>query len=234
MGARVLVTADMKVSTDHISPAGAIAKDSPAAKYLIEKGVNPIDFNSYGARRGNDEVMTRGGFANVKFKNELAQGKQGWWTMNHLTGEIDTIYDTGMKYQKEGIPAIILGADSYGRGSSRDWASKAVQLQGVKAVIVKDFERIHRSNLIGSGVYPLTFKKGEGWKELNLDGTETYDILGLSEGLEIGKMLKIVAHKQNGSRIEFEVQLRIDTPIELDYFLYGGIMTYIVSKELGS
>ena len=229
-GARVLVMADMKVSTDHISPAGAIAKDSPAAKYLIEHGVSPADFNTYGSRRGNHEVMMRGTFANVKFINLLGGGKKGWWTTNFLTNKIDTTFDTAMEYIKNNIPSIVLGVDSYGRGSSRDWAAKGPSLLGIKAVLAKDFERIHRSNLIGVAILPLEFKKGEGWKELGLDGTETYDILGL-EDLEPGKMLKVVAHK-NGNKKEFEVKLRIDTPIELDYFLYGGIMPYLVSKEL--
>lgn len=232
-GARVLVMLGDKVSTDHISPAGAIPKESPAGKYLLEHGVKPHQFNTYGARRGNHEVMMRGTFANVRIKNQLVPGKEGWWTKYIPTNEIMTIFDAAMRYKKENIPVIVLGAKQYGQGSSRDWAGKGPALLGVRAVIAKDFERIHRSNLIGMGVLPLQFKEGEGWKELGLDGTEEYDIIGLSEGLTPRKELKVIAKKQDGTKIEFNVIARIDTEMELEYYRYGGIMQYVIADILG-
>ncbi|MHA2365596.1 MAG: aconitate hydratase, partial [Candidatus Hodarchaeales archaeon] len=230
--AKVLVLANEKVSTDHISPAGAIAPDSPAGQYLQNLGVTPIDFNTYGSRRGNHEVMMRGTFGNIRLRNQLVPEKEGWWTKNHLTGEIATIYDTAMEYMKQGNPSIVMGVESYGRGSSRDWAGKGPLLQGIKIVIAKEFERIHRSNLIGMGVLPMTFKPNEGWQELGLNGTETYDIIGLKDGLKPGMTANVIVHKPDGLKIEFEVDVRLDTPIEIEYFLYGGIMPYIVSKVL--
>ena len=232
-GARVLVLLGDKVSTDHISPAGAIPKDSPAGKYLIEHGVKPHEFNTYGSRRGNHEVMMRGTFANVRVRNHLVPGKEGWWTKYIPTNEIMTIFDAAMKYKEENIPVIVLGAKQYGQGSSRDWAGKGPALLGVRAVIAKDFERIHRSNLIGMGVLPLNFKEGEGWQELGLDGTEEYDIIGLSEGLHPRKELTVIAKKADGTKIEFNVIARIDTEMELEYYRFGGIMQYVIADILG-
>jgi aconitate hydratase len=229
--ARVLLTLGDKVSTDHISPAGGIAKDSPAANYLIDHGVDPFDFNTYGARRGNHEVMIRGTYANVRVRNQLIPGKEGWWTRYLPTNEESTIYDASRRYIEEKIPLIVLGGSQYGQGSSRDWGAKGPVLLGVKAKIVKNYERIHRSNLIGMGVLPLQFENGDGWEELGLDGTETFDILGISDGLTPKMKLRVIA-KKNGSTKEFSVILRVDSPIEVDYICYGGIMPYIVSQTL--
>ncbi|MHA2336075.1 MAG: aconitate hydratase AcnA [Candidatus Hodarchaeales archaeon] len=230
-GARVLLKLGDKVSTDHISPAGGIAKDSPAATYLIEHGIDPFDFNTYGARRGNHEVMVRGTYANVRVRNQLVPGKEGWWTKYLPTNEETTIYDASQRYIENKIPLIVLGGAQYGQGSSRDWGSKGPALLGVKAKIAKNYERIHRSNLIGMGVLPLQFEKGEGWEELGLDGTESFDILGISDGLTPKMKLKVIA-KKNGSSKEFSVVLRVDSPVEVDYICYGGIMPYIVSHIL--
>ncbi|MHA2294743.1 MAG: aconitate hydratase AcnA [Candidatus Hodarchaeales archaeon] len=231
-GARVLVMASEKVSTDHISPAGAIAKDSPAGKYLQDKGISVEDFNTYGSRRGNHEVMMRGTFANILLRNQLAEGKEGWWTKDHLSGSIDSVYDTAMKYKKKNIPAIILGSNQYGQGSSRDWGAKGPLLQGVKAVIAKAFERIHRSNLIGMGIIPLEFESGEGWQELGLNGTEIYNVTGMSKGLKPRMKVQIEANKEDGSKVEFSAKVRLDTAIEIDYYQHGGILQYVLSKLL--
>jgi aconitate hydratase len=230
-GANVLVLASEKVSTDHISPAGAIAVDSPAGKYLIEHGVDPPNFNSYGSRRGNHEVMMRGTFANVRLKNVLADGKEGWWTKYIPTGEIMAIFDAAIKYKDNRIPLIVLGAKQYGQGSSRDWAAKGPLLQGVRAVIVENFERIHRSNLIGMGILPIIFENGESWSSLGLDGSESYDILNL-DTIEVNKKISIVAKKTGGESVTFNATLAINAPVEIDYMKMGGILPYIVSKFL--
>ncbi|MFW9992566.1 MAG: aconitate hydratase AcnA [Candidatus Odinarchaeota archaeon] len=230
-GARVLVMASSKVSTDHISPAGEIAEDSPAGKYLQEKGIGIEDFNTYGSRRGNHEVMMRGTFGNVLFRNQLAD-KEGWWTRDHLTGEIRPIFDTGVGYKAKNIPGLILGSVQYGQGSSRDWAAKGPLLQGIKVVIARAFERIHRSNLIGMGILPLEFEKGEGWQELGLDGTEIYDITGLKNGLKSRMKAHVTAYKDDGLKVEFSTVVRLDTPIEIDYYLHGGILQYVLSQLL--
>ncbi|MGQ4892801.1 MAG: aconitate hydratase AcnA [Candidatus Njordarchaeia archaeon] len=231
-GARVLVLLEDRVSTDHISPAGAIHPESPAGKYLIEHGVKIEDFNTYGSRRGNHEVMMRGTFANVRVKNQLVPGKEGWWTKYIPTGEITSVYEAAMKYKQEGIPLIILGGKNYGVGSSRDWAAKGPALLGVKAVIAESFERIHRSNLIGMGVLPLEFEPGQGWKQLGLTGEEEYDIIGLSEGLEPRKKLKVIARKKDGTTIEFNVTASLNTKEEVEIYLNGGIMPYIVREMI--
>ncbi len=227
-GAHVLVLLEDRVSTDHISPAGQIAPESPAGKYLIEKGVDIRDFNTYGSRRGNHEVMMRGTFANVRVKNLLVPEKEGWWTKHIPSGLVMSTYEAAMKYKTENIPVIILAGKQYGVGSSRDWAAKGPALLGVKAVIAESYERIHRSNLVGMGVLPLQFEEGQGWKQLGLDGTEKYDIIGISEGLSIHKKLKVIATKTDGSTIEFNVIARLDAPIEIEYYRHGGIMPYIV------
>jgi aconitate hydratase len=233
IGARVLVLLGDRITTDHISPAGAILPGSPAGKYLMEKGVDPADFNTYGARRGNHEVMMRGTFSNVRLKNLLVPGKEGWWTKHLPSGEVMSVYDAAMRYKAEGTPLLVLAGKQYGAGSSRDWAAKGVYLLGVKAVIAESFERIHRSNLVGMGVLPLQFKPGEGWKTLGLDGTEVFDIIGISEGLKPRKELTVRARKADGSTVEFKVIARLDTPIEVEYYRHGGILQYVLRKLLG-
>jgi aconitate hydratase len=233
IGARVLVLLGDRITTDHISPAGAILPGSPAGKYLTEKGVDPADFNTYGARRGNHEVMMRGTFANVRLKNLLVQGREGWWTRHLPSGEVMTVYDAAMRYKAEGTPLLVLAGKQYGAGSSRDWAAKGVYLLGVKAVMAESFERIHRSNLVGMGVLPLQFRPGEGWKTLGLDGTEVFDIIGISEGLKPRKELTVRARKADGSTVEFKVIARLDTPIEVEYYRHGGILQYVLRKLLG-
>jgi aconitate hydratase len=233
IGARVLVLLGDRITTDHISPAGAILAGSPAGKYLMEKGVDPADFNTYGARRGNHEVMMRGTFANVRLKNLLVPGREGWWTRHLPSGEVMTVYDAAMRYKAEGTPLLVLAGKQYGAGSSRDWAAKGVYLLGVRAVIAESFERIHRSNLVGMGVLPLQFRPGEGWKTLGLDGTEVFDIIGISEGLKPRKELTVRARKADGSTVEFKVIARLDTPIEVEYYRHGGILQYVLRKLLG-
>lgn len=231
-GARVLELLDDKISTDHISPAGVISEDSPAADYLRDHGVSKELFNSYGSRRGNHEVMMRGTFANVRVENQLAEGKKGWWTKYLPTNEIMTTYDASRKYIEEDIPVIGLGGMQYGQGSSRDWAAKGPELLGMKAVIAKSFERIHRSNLVGMGVLPLQFKKGEGWRELGIDGSETFDIKGISEGLDLYKELDVTATKADGSKIEFKVTALLYTEPEVEYIRFGGILPYVLAQLL--
>jgi len=229
-GAYVLVMAGDSVTTDHISPAGSIHPESPAGRYLIEKGVKPSDFNSYGSRRGNHEVMMRGTFANVRFRNYLIKEEiRGWWTIYVPTGERMSIYEAAMRYKENGIPLIILAGKEYGSGSSRDWAAKGTALLGVRAVIAESFERIHRSNLVGMGVLPLQFKDGQNVKSLNLTGFERFDILGIKD-IYPKKTLRVIAHRDNGEKVEFEVIARLDTPVEVEYFKHGGILPYVLRK----
>ncbi len=227
-GARALALLGDSVTTDHISPAGNIAKSSPAAKYLIAQGVQPADFNSYGARRGNHEVMMRGTFANIRLRNLLLPGTEGGVTVHIPSGESMSIFDAAVKYKADATPLVILAGKEYGTGSSRDWAAKGTMLLGVKAVIAESFERIHRSNLIGMGVLPLQFKEGENAQSLGLSGKETFDILGLERGA--AKFVKIIARSQDGKEKQFEVRLRIDTPKELDYYRHGGILHYVLRQ----
>ena len=230
MRARVLAKLGDSVTTDHISPAGAIKADSPAGEYLAAHGVARRDFNSYGSRRGNHEVMIRGTFANIRLRNELVPGVEGGFTVNHLTGERVTIYDAAQSYAAAGVPLVILGGKEYGSGSSRDWAAKGTSLLGVRAVITESFERIHRSNLIGMGVLPLQFPAGQSAASLGLDGTETYDISGvtaLNEG-HTPATLAVRATRADGAVVEFETDLRIDTPGEADYYRNGGILQYVL------
>ncbi len=223
--ARCLAKLGGSVTTDHISPAGAIAPDSPAGKYLQEKGVAIRDFNSYGSRRGNHEVMMRGTFANIRLRNQLAPGTEGSWTCHQPSGDKMSIFDASVKYQEAGVPLIILAGTEYGTGSSRDWAAKGTLLLGVKAVIAQSYERIHRSNLIGMGVLPLQFADGEGAESLGLDGTEEFAITGITEGLEPGKMLKVTAGDKS-----FTVKCRVDTPQEVEYLKAGGILQYVLRQ----
>ncbi|PZR53825.1 aconitate hydratase [Xylanimonas oleitrophica] len=229
-GARVLAKLGDSVTTDHISPAGAIKPDSPAGRYLAEHGVERRDFNSYGSRRGNHEIMIRGTFANIRLKNQLLDGVEGGFTYNFVKGAQDTIYDAAQDYAAQGTPLVVLGGKEYGSGSSRDWAAKGTALLGVKAVITESFERIHRSNLIGMGVLPLQFPAGENAASLGLDGTETFDIAGitaLNEGTT-PRTVHVTATKQDGSKVEFDAVVRIDTPGEADYYRNGGILQYVL------
>ena len=234
-GARVLALLGDSVTTDHISPAGAIKADSPAGRYLAEHGVARRDFNSYGSRRGNHEVMIRGTFANIRLRNQLLDGVEGGYTRNFLTGEQESIFDASQAYQAAGIPLVVLGGKEYGSGSSRDWAAKGTALLGVKAVIAESFERIHRSNLIGMGVVPLQFPAGQSAESLGLDGTETFSITGLTtlnEGVT-PRTVAVRAQRADGSVVSFDATVRIDTPGEADYFRNGGILQYVL-RQLAS
>jgi aconitate hydratase len=231
-GARVLAALGDSVTTDHISPAGSIAKASPAGSYLIEHGVTPVDFNSYGARRGNDRVMTRGTFANIRIRNAIAPGTEGGVTRYLPENAIMSIYDAAMLYQAESTPLIVLAGAEYGTGSSRDWAAKGTYLLGVRAVIAQSYERIHRSNLVGMGVLPLEFIDGASWKSLGLTGEEVFDIQGLDDQLQPGAVLTITAKSADGSCKTFTARARIDTPVELDYYRNGGILQTVLRKML--
>jgi aconitate hydratase len=231
-GARVLALLGDSVTTDHISPAGSIAVDSPAGQYLISKGVEPKDFNSYGSRRGNHEVMMRGTFANIRIRNLLAPGTEGGVTTHIPSGEQMSIYDAGMKYIDEGVPSIVIAGKEYGTGSSRDWAAKGPALQGVKAVIVESFERIHRSNLVGMGVLPLQFKDGESAVSLGLTGKETYSVTGISGDLSPLQDATVTATGDDGNTKTFMTTVRIDTPVEIDYYRNGGILHTVLRDFL--
>ena len=231
-GARVLVMVGDSVTTDHISPAGSIKKDSPAGKYLVENGVQPIDFNSFGARRGNDRVMTRGTFANIRLRNLIAPGTEGGVTTYLPTGQVMPIYDASMLYRKDNTPLIALAGTDYGMGSSRDWAAKGTNLLGIRAVIAESFERIHRSNLVGMGVLPMVFKKGQNRETLGLTGRERYDIVGLTDSIKPGQDLKVVATADDGAKKEFTVTCRIDTPVEVEYYRHGGILHRVLRQML--
>jgi aconitate hydratase len=250
-GARALAIFGDSVTTDHISPAGSIKKTSPAGKYLIENGVTAEDFNSYGSRRGNDRVMTRGTFANVRIKNLMVPGVEGGVTRffsgrvrenadatgekpgaftSAATGEVMPIYDASIKYQAAKVSLVVLAGQEYGTGSSRDWAAKGTNLLGVKAVVAQSFERIHRSNLVGMGVLPLQFKEGTTAQSLQLDGTETYDIVGLDANLKPQQDLTLKITRQDGGMEDVPVRCRIDTPIEIDYYQHGGILPYVLRQ----
>ncbi len=226
--ARVLALLGDSVTTDHISPAGSIAKDSPAAEYLQAQGVKPADFNSYGSRRGNHEVMMRGTFANIRLRNQLAPGTEGGWTRHQPSGEQMSIYDASLQYQQSATPLVVLAGSEYGTGSSRDWAAKGTLLLGVKAVIAKSYERIHRSNLIGMGVLPLQFLDGEGADTLGLTGSETFDIVGHADAS--AESVTVTATSADSGPITFEARIRIDTPKERDYYEHGGILHYVLRQ----
>jgi aconitate hydratase len=229
-GARVLGLFGDSITTDHISPAGGIALNSPAAKYLIERGVKPEDFNQYGTRRGNHEVMMRGTFANIRLKNLLLGGEEGGNTLHFPDGEKMPMYDAAMKYQAEGVPLIVIAGKEYGTGSSRDWAAKGTALLGIRAVIAESFERIHRANLVGMGVLPLQFKEGENAKTLGLGGREVYDIVGISDDIKPRQELRVVATREDGDKIEFNVLARLDTPVDVDYYKNGGILQTVLRR----
>lgn len=234
VGARVLAKLGDSVTTDHISPAGAIKGDSPAGRYLAAHGVERKDFNSYGSRRGNHEVMVRGTFANIRLRNQLVPGIEGGFTKNLLNGQVEAIYDAAMAYRDAGIPLVVLGGKEYGSGSSRDWAAKGTSLLGVKAVIAESFERIHRSNLIGMGVVPLEYPEGENADTLGLDGTEVFSISGLTEFNEgrTPRTVHVNATKADGSTVDFDAVVRVDTPGEADYYRNGGILQYKLRQLL--
>jgi aconitate hydratase len=230
--ARPLAIFGDSVTTDHISPAGAIKASSPAGLYLQERGVSIEDFNSYGARRGNHEVMVRGTFANVRIRNLMVPGVEGGVTIHHPSGDRISIYEAAMRYQSEGVPLVVIAGQEYGTGSSRDWAAKGTRLLGVKAVVAQSFERIHRSNLVGMGVLPCQFKEGANAASLRLDGTEQFELIGLEAGVKPLQDLKLVITRADGVRETVPVTLRIDTPIEIDYYQHGGILPFVLRQLL--
>jgi aconitate hydratase len=229
VGARVLALFGDNITTDHISPAGNIKKASPAGEFLGEHQVMQRDFNSYGSRRGNHEVMMRGTFANIRIKNEMVAGVEGGWTKYQPSGEQMPIYDAAERYKREGVPLVVFGGKEYGMGSSRDWAAKGTALLGIKAVVVESFERIHRSNLVGMGVLPLTFKDGATRQSLGLTGRETIDILGLEE-LRAGMDLRMLIHREAGNTDEVMLKCRVDTDDEVEYYRNGGILHYVLRE----
>jgi aconitate hydratase len=235
-GARVIAVLGDSVTTDHISPAGSIKKDSPAGRYLLAHGVTLPDFNSYGSRRGNHEVMVRGTFANTRIRNRLAPGTEGGVTTYLPTGEVMSIYDAATRYQADGTPLLVLAGKEYGSGSSRDWAAKGPALQGIRAVIAESYERIHRSNLVGMGILPLQFAVGQSTESLGLTGRETFDLEGLSQAIEsrfaAGRTLRVRSRREDGSSFGFEVTIRIDTPQEVLYYQHGGILQYVLRQLL--
>jgi aconitate hydratase len=231
-GARALGIFGDSVTTDHISPAGAIKATSPAGQYLMSRGIKPEDFNSYGSRRGNDLVMTRGTFANVRIKNLMVPGTEGGITIHQPTGERMSIYDAAMRYAREKVPLVILAGHEYGTGSSRDWAAKGTRLLGVRAVVAASFERIHRSNLVGMGVLPLQFLEGTNAQTLKLDGSETFSVTGLSESMGPGQQVTLEIQRAAGGIDSVPVKLRIDTPIEVDYYRHGGILPFVLRDLL--
>ncbi|HZH68773.1 MAG TPA: aconitate hydratase, partial [Chitinophagales bacterium] len=230
-GARVLLSLGDSITTDHISPAGSFTSKSAAGQYLIERGVKPYDFNSYGSRRGNHEVMMRGTFANVRIKNKITD-KEGGYSKHIPSGETDFVYNVAMRYAEENTPLVILAGKEYGSGSSRDWAAKGTVLLGVRAVIAESYERIHRSNLVQMGVAPLVFTDGQNADSLGLDGTEEYSISGLAEGLVPHKILDVKAVHSSGKETNFKVLARLDAPIEIEYYKNGGILQYVLRDFL--
>ena len=232
-GARVLLALGDSVTTDHISPAGSIPTDSPAGRYLVSLGVAPADFNSYGARRGNDRVMVRGTFANTRIRNRLAPGIEGGFTTDFTDGVVKPVYDAAESYHREGTPLLVLAGKDYGMGSSRDWAAKGPHLLGVRAVLAESFERIHRSNLVMMGILPLTYPEGANAATLGLDGTESYDI-GLDDGLEPRSPIRVTARRADATCVEFSAVARVDTPPEVEYLRHGGILAMVLRRLAAS
>ena len=230
IAARPLLILGDSVTTDHISPAGAIPKDGAAGEYLIEYQIRPEDFNSFGSRRGNHEVMMRGSFANIRIRNEMLPGTEGGYSRHYPSGEEGSVFDVAMRYKDEGVPLVVIGGKLYGTGSSRDWAAKGSLLLGVKAVIVESIERIHRSNLIGMGVLPLQFKDGQGRASLKLDGTETWDLTGLKDGIKTGMDVAAKITRADGSTEDITLLCRIDTLDEVEYYQHGGILHFVLRK----
>jgi len=229
--ARVLLYLGDSVTTDHISPAGSFKPETAAGRYLQEQGVEPVDFNSYGSRRGNHEVMMRGTFANVRIKNKIAN-KEGGFSRHFPSDKVDTVFDTAQAYAKDGTPLIVLVGKEYGSGSSRDWAAKGTFLLGIKAIIAESFERIHRSNLVGMGIAPLVFEEGENAESLGLDGSETFSITGLAKDLKPFKMLDVKAVHPSGKETQFKVKARLDSAIEIEYYKNDGILQYVLRQYL--
>jgi aconitate hydratase len=218
------------VTTDHISPAGAIPTDGPAGKWLMDRGVKPVDFNTFGARRGHHDVMMRGTFGNIRIKNRLTPEQEGNWTVHFPSGEVISIYDAAMRYIAAGTPLVVLAGSEYGTGSSRDWAAKGTALLGVRAVIATSYERIHRSNLIGMGVLPLEFPTDKNAEAMGLDGTETFTIKGIGS-LTPGGTVKVEAGRREGGKaVTFDARVRLDTPVEVEYYRHGGILPYVLRQ----
>ncbi|MGO4374089.1 aconitate hydratase, partial [Paenibacillus sp. MCAF20] len=232
--ASVLALMGDSVTTDHISPAGNITVNSPGGKYLIDNGVDRKDFNSYGSRRGNHEVMMRGTFANIRIRNQVAPGTEGGVTTYLPSGEVMSIYDASMKYQDSGKNLVVIAGKEYGTGSSRDWAAKGTYLLGVKAVITESFERIHRSNLVGMGVLPLQFQEGQSWKTLGITGTETFDITGLSNDVQPGDSVTVTATREDGTTFEFPAIVRLDSLVDVDYYRNGGILQTVLRQMIAN
>ncbi|HLZ59713.1 MAG TPA: aconitate hydratase AcnA, partial [Ktedonosporobacter sp.] len=230
--ARVLAVLDDSITTDHISPAGSFGPTSPAGKYLLEHGVEKRDFNSYGARRGNHEVMVRGTFGNIRLRNRLVPGKEGYYTVHLPDGQETTIYEASMRYQQEGVPLLVIAGKEYGSGSSRDWAAKGPQLLGVRAAIAESFERIHRSNLVGMGILPLQFRQGESKETLGLTGRETYDIEGIKQGLKPRQEVTVNVTREDGSTFSFQTIARLDSAIDVTYYENGGILSTVLRRLL--
>jgi aconitate hydratase A / 2-methylisocitrate dehydratase len=218
------------VTTDHISPAGSIKPSSPAGQYLQQHGVGVADFNSYGARRGNHEIMVRGTFANVRIKNLMVPGVEGGVTVHQPDGKRMSIHEAALAYEQEGVPLVVLAGQEYGTGSSRDWAAKGTRLLGVRAVVARSFERIHRSNLVGMGVLPCQFAEDASAQSLGLDGTEAYDLVGLDGQISPRQRVTLAVHRKDGRKDEVPLTLRIDTPIEVEYFRHGGILPYVLRQ----
>ncbi|MFZ3286698.1 MAG: aconitate hydratase, partial [Telluria sp.] len=239
-GARALGVFGDSITTDHISPAASIQQNGPAGKWLLAHGVQKADFNSYGSRRGNHEIMMRGTFANVRIKNRMIAPKadgsavEGGITIHQPSGEQMSIYDAAMRYVADAIPSMVFGGEEYGTGSSRDWAAKGTQLLGVKAVIARSFERIHRSNLVGMGVLPLQFIGEDSVQSLNIGGTETFDLKGMEGEIKPQQLATLVIHRADGQSQEVPVLLRIDTPIEVDYYKHGGILPFVLRQLLAA
>ncbi|MCB1245659.1 MAG: aconitate hydratase, partial [Acidimicrobiia bacterium] len=231
-GARVLLKLGDSITTDHISPAGSIGKDTPAGRFLLESGVEQRMFNSYGSRRGNDRVMTRGTFANIRVRNQLAPGTEGGWTTDFTDGEVRSVYEASLNYHRAKTPLVVLAGIDYGMGSSRDWAAKGTFLLGVRAVIAESYERIHRSNLVMMGVLPLTFPEGQNAESLGLDGTETFDV-AVDDSLQPREPVRVTATKSDRTVVEFDAIARCDTPIEVDYLRHGGIL-HMVIREMAA
>jgi len=231
-GARVLAVLEDSITTDHISPAGAIPASDPAGQFLRERGIQPRDFNTFGARRGNFMVMERGTFGNIRLRNRLVPDKEGSWTVHLPDGEVMHIYDASIRYRREGTPLLVIAGKEYGSGSSRDWAAKGPLLLGVKAVLVESFERIHRSNLVMMGVLPLQFKENENPEILGLTGRETYDVLGIDGGVRPRQEVTIRVTREDGSQFEFQTVARIDSPIDVEYLESGGILQAVLRQML--
>jgi aconitate hydratase len=232
VAARCLVKVGDSITTDHISPAGSIKVDSPAGRYLIERGVEQRDFNSYGARRGNHEVMMRGTFANVRLINDLVPDREGWWTAHQPDGEVTSVFEASEAYRHDGVPMVVLAGKEYGSGSSRDWAAKGPALLGVRAVIAESYERIHRSNLVGMGVLPLQYLPGESAASLGITGTESFDVTGIADGIEPGKRVRVLARSASGAETAFEAILRVDGEAEVEYVRHGGILQMVLREML--